>query len=214
MREQLLAIVWAQFRITRNHFPRTSFGTVLSWTVSALWYMVFVVLALVAMRALQHSPSRYLMLSLSSGLLAAFVYMQVVPLVTTSSGWSLELDKLQAFPIGNNTLCLIEVVLRLTSAPEILILLCGAFLGLLLRPDVPPVAPFLLLLFVPFSLLLQLAVRDFILHSFARNRFREVITVLFLAFALLPQLLVREAPSHSSNLTLCGWLMELPRPGT
>ena len=192
MREQLLAIVWAQFRISRNHFPRTSFGTVLSWSVSALWYLLFVALALAVMRGLQHAPGQYLLLSLSAGLLAMFGYMQVVPLVTTSSGWSLELGKLQAFPISSNTLFLIEVVLRLTSAPEMLILLCGAFFGLLLRPGLSPIAPFFLLLFVPFCLLLQLAIRDFILHSFARNRFRELLTVLFLAFALLPQLLVRE----------------------
>ncbi len=193
MPPQLLAIIRAQFQITRNHFPRTSFGTVLSWTISTLWHMLFVILALVIARSLQHVPDRYLSLSVSAGLFAMFVYIQVIPLVTTSSGWSLQLDKLQAFPISSETLFLIEVVLRVSSAPEMLLLLCGAFLGLELRTDVSPLAPFCLLLFVPFCLLLQLTIRDFILHSFARNRFREIITVLFLALAVLPQLLVRES---------------------
>jgi len=192
MREQLIAIVWAQFRITRNHFPRTTFGTFLSWCVNGLWYLLFVALALLTARSIQHAPDQYLVLSLSSGLLAMFAYMQIVPLVTTSSGWSLQLDKLQAFPISTNTFFAIEVVLRLTSAPEMLILLGGAFAGLLLRSDVSALAPWILLLFIPFCLFLQLAIRDFILHSFARNRFREILTILLLMLALLPQLLVRE----------------------
>lgn len=196
MRGQLLAIIWAQFRITRNHFPRTSFGTLLSWCVSGLWYLMFVVIAMLTARALQHVPAEYLDLALSSGLFAIFVYMQVVPLVTMSTGWSLEIDKLEAFPLRTNTLFLVEVVLRFTSAPEMLLLLCGAFAGLLLRTDIFPLAPFFLLLYIPFSLLLQLAIRDFILHSFRRNRFREVLTVLLLAVALLPQLLIRERTIH------------------
>jgi hypothetical protein len=119
--------------------------------------------------------------------------MLAVPLVTASAGWSLQLDKLQAFPIANRTLFLIEVVLRLTSSPEMLTLLCGGFAGLLLRRDVFPLAPFFLLLFVSFALFLQLALRDFVLHSFSRNRFREIATISLAALALLPRLLVSKS---------------------
>lgn len=191
MREQILAIIWAQFRITRNHFPRTSFGTVLSWSLSFLWHMLFIVLALLVMRGLQHAPADNLLLSVSGGLVAIFAYMQLVPVMTASGGWSLQLDKLQAFPIPAKTLFLIEVVLRLTSAPEMLILLCGIFLGLCLHPGLSPLSPFLLLLFLPLAMFTQLAIRDFILHSFAKNRFREIIAVFFMTIALLPQLMVR-----------------------
>jgi ABC-2 type transport system permease protein len=196
MRAQVLAIVWAQFRITRNHFPRTNFGTVLAWTLSALWYLLFVAMALGAARGLEYVAAGYLPLSVSSGLLAIFAYMQIVPLATASAGWTLQLDKLQAFPISADTLFLIEVVLRVTSAPEMLILLGGGFTGLLMRADINPLVPFFLLLFVPFNLLLQLAIRDFILHSFARSRLREILAVLFMAFALLPQLVVRQRSMH------------------
>lgn len=154
--------------------------------------MLFVALGLFIMRGLEFAPAGYLLLSVSSGLLAVFAYMQIVPLVTASGGWSLQLDKLQPFPIPADTLFLMEVILRLTSAPEMLILLAGGFVGLLLRTDLSKFAPLSLLLFIPFALLVQLAVRDFILHSFARNRFREIIAVLFMAVALLPQLLIRQ----------------------
>jgi len=192
MREQILAILWAQFRITRNHFPRSSFGTVLSWSVTGIWHMMFAVFAVLIARAMQAAPEEYLVLGLSTGLLGVFAYMLAVPLVTASAGWSLQLDKLQAFPIANRTLFLIEVVLRLTSSPEMLTLLCGGFAGLLLRRDVFPLAPLFLLLFVSFTLFLQLALRDFILHSFSRNRFREIAAILLAGVALLPRLLVRE----------------------
>jgi ABC-2 type transport system permease protein len=204
MREQILAILWAQVRITRNHFPRSSFGTVLSWSVTGIWHLMFAVFAVLIARALQAAPAEYLVLGLSAGLLAVFAYMLLVPLVTASAGWSLQLDQLQAFPIANRTLFSIEVVLRLTSSPEMLILLCGGFAGLLLRQDVFPLAPLFLLLFLSFTLFLQLALRDFILHSFSRSRFREIAAILLASTVVLPRLLVSEdtLPQVKSYLLL------------
>ena len=48
MTPQILAIIWAQFRITRNHMPRTGFGGVLMWVFTALWYALFIGLAVLA----------------------------------------------------------------------------------------------------------------------------------------------------------------------
>lgn len=153
--------------------------------------MVFVVIAIVVARGLPALPARYLLLSVSAGLLAIFAYMLFVPLITVSAGWSLELSKLQVFPISNNALFLMEVLLRTTSSPEMLILVAGGFVGLLSRTDVHMWAPLFLIYFVIFSLFVQLALRDFILHAFSRSRFREIISVVFAVIALLPQLLVR-----------------------
>ena len=192
MREQFLAIFWAQLRITRNHFPRTSFGTLLSASVTGIWYMLFILFAVLLARALQAAPLIQLPLLLSVGLLAVFAYMLVVPLATISAGWSLQLDKLQAFPISNDTLFLIEVLLRLTSSPEMVILLMGGLIGLELRRDIFPLAPLAIFLFLSFSLFIQLAVRDFLLHSLAKSRYRELFAVLFVSFALVPQLLANK----------------------
>ena len=190
MREQILAIMWAQFRITRNHFPRTSFGTVLSWCVAVLWHMLFLSWACSYARSSTRSGREPVVQFVRRASGHLFLHA-IGPVVTASGGWSLQLDKLQAFPIPANTLFVIETVLRLTSAPEMLILLCGIFLGLCLRPGLSPLSPFLLLLFVPLAMFTQLAIRDFILHSFAQNRFREIIAVFFMTIALLPQLMVR-----------------------
>jgi ABC-2 type transport system permease protein len=197
MWNHFFAILWAQSRITRNHFSRTGFGTVLSWTLSVLWYGAFLFLAIMAAVVIAQQPLESLQIWLPVGLLGLFLYMQLIPLVTLSSGWSLQLDKLQVYPVSALSLFTIEVLLRVTSAPEMLILLAGGILGLLRRPDVFFLAPFSLLLFIPFNLLLQLAIRDFLLHAFNRNRFRELLIVLFLSASLLPQLLIR---SNSVNV--------------
>ena len=46
-------------------------------------------------------------------------------------------------------------------------------------------------MFIPLNLFLQLAVRDFVVHAFERNRFREIITILFVSIGIVPQLLLR-----------------------
>jgi ABC-2 type transport system permease protein len=85
----------------------------------------------------------------------------------------------------------LEVLLRVTSTPEFFVVIMGGMIGLLRRPDVPILAALCLVLFIPFNLLLQLAAREFILHAFQKNRFREVLTILFVSIAVLPQFLIR-----------------------
>ena len=191
MWQQILAIAWAQFRISRNHLPRTGFGTVMSWLLLLLWYGLYAALALFLAVKLPDTPLPEIARWLPSGLLAVFLFWQVIPLFTLSSGWSLQLNKLQIYPVRQSTLFGIETFLRITSAPEMIIVLLGAAAGLLGHPQVPGWAPFVLFLFIPLNLFLQLAVRDLVLHAFERNRFRELFAVLVVSVGILPQLLLR-----------------------
>jgi ABC-2 type transport system permease protein len=191
MTQQILAIVWAQFRITRNHLPRTGVGAVLMWIISALWYSMFVGLAWLAITGIPRVSFDVLSEALPISLLIVFLYNQTVPLLTLSTGWSLQINKLQVYPIRDAALFGLEVLLRISSAPEFLILIIGGVVGLARRPDIPLTAAFCLLLFIPLNLFLQLAVRDFIVHAFERNRFREIITIFFVTIGILPQLLLR-----------------------
>jgi ABC-2 type transport system permease protein len=191
MWRQILAIGWAQFRITRNHLPRTSFGTVLISCVSLLWYGLYVGFAVFLSFSLPRLSLLEIRQWLPVGLLSVFLFWQVVPLFTLSSGWSLQLNKLQVYPVSSNALFGIEVVLRITSAPEMVIVLVGALIGLVRHPGVPFWGPLFLLLYVPFNLLLLLAIRDLILHSFERNRFRELFAALMISIGVLPQVLLR-----------------------
>ena len=94
-----------------------------------------------------------------------------------------------------------------------LFVLAGGLVGLLRHPSIAFFWPFLLLLYIPFNLFLSLAIRDLILHSFERNRFRELFAILVVTISILPQLLlrtglgVRSAPFflRLANATAAPW---------
>ncbi len=191
MWQQVLTIAWAQFRTMRNHLPRTTAGGILVWLLSLLWYGLFIGFAVFLAIALPEVPSWEIRRWLPVGLFGVFGFWQLVPLFTLSSGWSLQLNKLQIYPVRSSSLFGIEVLLRVTGAPEMTVVLAGATVGLLRHPTVPLLWPLALPLFVPFNLFLSLSVRELILHSFQRNRFRELFAVLLLSVGVLPQLLFR-----------------------
>ena len=191
MTQQILAIVWAQFRVTRNHLPRTGVGGIVMWIITALWYCLFIGLAGLAAIGIPQLPLIVLRQTLPITLLVLFLYNQTVPLLTLSTGWSLQINKLQVYPIKDSALFGLEVLLRVTSAPESIVVLIGGVVGLSRRPDIPPYAALCLLLFIPLNLFLQLAVRDFVVHAFERNRFREIITIFFVSIGVVPQILLR-----------------------
>ena len=72
MTEQILAIVWAQFRIMRNHMPRTSLGAVAMLCLTALWYSLFVAIAVGAALAIPLVPMPTLRQALPIALLALY----------------------------------------------------------------------------------------------------------------------------------------------
>lgn len=191
MWSQISAIVWAQLRTMRNHLPRTNTGTLLGWLLFLLWYGMYagfgVALAIWVPEVGVPDLRRWMPV----GLLAVFFFWQLIPLFSLSTGWSLQLKRLCVYPISNGTLFAIEIFLRLTTAPEMILVLLGATVGLLRHPDIPFFAPFFLLLYIPFNLLLSLAVRELLLHSFRRNRFRELFAILLISVGVIPQVLVR-----------------------
>jgi ABC-2 type transport system permease protein len=193
---QVSAIAFAQFRIMRNHLPRTNVGSILMWLLSTLWYGMFAAFGASLAFSLPKTSALVIQEWLPVGLLSVFLFWQLVPLFTLSSGWSLQLNKLQIYPVSNSALFGMEVLLRLSTAPEMILVLAGTVIGLLRHPDLPGFAPFLLLLYIPFNLFVSLAVRELLLHSFERNRFRELFAVLLISIAVLPQILLRTEAGH------------------
>lgn len=199
MWRHILAIGWAQFRIARNHLPRTSAGAILMWFISLLWYGLYAVLGGVFAVQIPKLPMFMLRQWVPVGLLSVFLFWQIIPLFTLSTGWSLQLSKLRVFPVSDRALFGIEVILRVTSAPEMLIVLTGAFVGLCRHPAIPALAPLALVIFVLFNLFLQLAIRNLILYSFERNRFRELFAAVIIAISILPQFLARTRFGHAAK---------------
>src|SRR3954470_19776523 len=106
MGSQVRAILWAQFRIIRNRLPRTGFGTILTWLLGLIWYGLFSTLAIVVAGWLPSVPIRLLPSYLQEGLLAMLLFWQIFPIMTLSTGWSLDLNQLLIYPVRKRTLLL------------------------------------------------------------------------------------------------------------
>jgi ABC-2 type transport system permease protein len=193
MRSQVFTIIWAQWRTVRNHLPRLGFASIVGNILSCLWYTLVLSAGIGLAYALPFIPGDTLRHALPSALLALFAAWQIIPLFTLSTGWSLQLKKLQIYPVRTGALFGIEVLLRITATPELVIVLLGGTIGLLRHPALPTFTPAAALLLLPLSLLLSLAVREMVLHSFERNRFREIFAIVMVSIAILPQLLLRTA---------------------
>ena len=191
MSAQVLAILWAQFRIFRNRLPRTNVGSVLAGLVGLLWYGIFIGAGISFSMAIPDMPLAELRNYVPIGLLGIFLFWQVVPLFTLSTGWSLQLNKLQIYPVSNSSFFGIEVLLRITTAPEMVFVTLGVFVGLLRHPALSFFSPLIVLLFIPLNLFLSLVIRELILHSFERNRFRELFAILIISISIVPQMLLR-----------------------
>ena len=192
MLSQAGAIVWAQWRSVRNHLPRANVaGLIFTSVLTALWYGGFAYVALIVGFLLSRRDEIAAFRKVLPGaLLMCFLYWQVVPVLLTSMGASLDLRKLLVYPIPHRTLFLVEVLLRVTTGLEMLLLFAGAAVGLLFNPAVPFWAPFTLVVFVLFNLFCATGIRDLVVRLLARKRIREIMVFLFVIAAALPQLML------------------------
>src|ERR1041385_6079944 len=180
---QARAILWAQWRSTRNFFPRRG----LAWTAVAgvVWYGFWIAAAFAVM-LLTSSPN---VGSLAGVMLLIFLYWQVVPLLMAASGAALALRKLQAYPIPVSQLFGLEAMLRVTASVEIFLVLIGAGVGIVRNPTLHPWNALGLVPFAAFNLVLGLGLRDTVGRILARRRVREAAFFLLILCAALPQLL-------------------------
>ncbi|MBV8845224.1 MAG: hypothetical protein JO307_20655, partial [Bryobacterales bacterium] len=111
-------------------------------------------------------------------------YWQVVPLLVAATGASLDLKKLQGYPIPTRQLFIVEVLLRATASLEMFVVLLGASAGILLNPRLAKTGLIAILLYVVFNLYLALGLRDLLGRLLSRRRIREIVLlILFLGIA-------------------------------
>ena len=187
------AILWAQWRTILNFYRKPQMGGYWIGTIMmALWYLMLagggigIALLLGSVR-----PSEFpqFELVLTFGLLAAFLYWQMVPVFLASTGMSLDTRKLMVYPVPERQLFLIEVLLRLSTGVEVLLLLTGVFAGLLRNPEIPLWSPFTLLLFVTFNLYLSAGIKDLIGRLMERKGIREVVVLGLVLLMVTPQMI-------------------------
>lgn len=187
------AILWAQFRTIVNFYRRPQMGGYwLGTAVMILWYLMIagfaggIAFALGKVRPSEFAQYEFV---LTFGLLAAFLYWQVVPVFLASTGMSLETRKLMVYPVPRSQLFLIEVLLRISTGVEVLIVIFGAFIGLLRNPEIPAWAPFTLAIFVVFNLYLSAGIKDLVARVMERKGIREVAVLVMVLAMVSPQMI-------------------------
>lgn len=207
----VLAILRAQWLSMRSFRPGSRRrGIMFSIITGVVWYGFWSFLALGAYRFTSNPENRTeIEAGLPSGLMFVFLYWQLAPLVSASLGASLDLKKLLIYPIPHRTLFLVEVLLRLTTSAEMLLLLSGALFGLFRNQIFGGwlAAPRLIssfLIFIVFNLLLAAGLRNLLERLLARKRLREVLVLLLVMIAGAPRLVMTTGVSWEELMGIFG----------
>jgi ABC-2 type transport system permease protein len=141
------AIVWAQYRSLINFYSRGNLG-MLTFTVvmSAIWYGFLAFGGVMASMATS-DPRQLPMLRRAGGsaLFFMFLYWQVVPILMASTGAGIDLKRVAVYPVSRREMFGLEVLLRLTTGVDMLLILIGTVVGLALNPALSLARPLALL---------------------------------------------------------------------
>ena len=189
----LLRAQWLSMRVFRMASSR---GAVFQLLIAVLWYGFWSALAVVA-EQLAAAPGLRAQIEswLPVGLLAVFAYWQLAPLASGTMGASLDLRKLLVYPVPRRSLFLVEILLRIATCAELLLLLAGAGVGLLRNPAFGGWSslarvPLAMVLFGAFNLMLAAGMRNLIERLLSRKGIREVLALLLMLVGVLPRLLM------------------------
>jgi ABC-2 type transport system permease protein len=191
MPSRLGPILLAQWRGFWNYRPAGGRGGRIAASLLWLfWYGMWAFLGFAAELYAAGSPRPALAIGLPWMLTGISFFWQFAPILTANLGASIGIKKLRIYPIPDGELFLVELLLRLIAAAELLLLLAGLTIGLLRNPSVPHWAPVpALLLFAAFNLLLAAGLRSLLERLLGIRRIREVVVLLTVLCAALPQLL-------------------------
>jgi ABC-2 type transport system permease protein len=191
------AILWAQWKSSRLlRFGSGRSGALFSGFTSLIWYAFWAVAAIgLGAFTADAAGKNDIPLLFPAILVFVILYWQLAPILVASLGAGLDLKKLLVYPVPFESLFWVEVMLRVTTGIEMLLLLTGAAVGLILNPAFGGwvrspriIAP--LLVFVVFNLLLAAGLRSLIERLLGQKRLREAFVVLLVMIGALPQLLI------------------------
>src|SRR3984957_7470757 len=198
---QIGAIVWAQWRTLYHFYPHR--GGAWSAVVGLIWYGLWTAAAFAFLRVFSNpNDVPIIRVALPGGLLLMFLYWQVVPLMLATTGSSLDLRKLRAYPIPDSQLFSIEVLLRVTAGIEMVLVLIGITIGALLNPALGKWSLLSTAAYVTFNLIIAVGLRDTLARLLARKRIRELVFFFLIMAAALPQLLLAHRGMVSPQLHL------------
>ncbi|MBI2685723.1 MAG: hypothetical protein HYX27_05365 [Acidobacteria bacterium] len=183
------AVIWAQQRTSRNFFLRANKGgLIFRWLMSLLWYGSWAGAALAAGFLVSGQvPMTILERAVPGVFFLIFFFWQIFPIVLATQGAYLDMRRLLVYPIPETQLFLLETALRVTTALEMILVCFGLFAGLLLNPAIPIWAPFTVIVFMAFNLLLATGVKSALERLFKKKGVRELMMLVFVGLILVPQ---------------------------
>jgi ABC-2 type transport system permease protein len=192
MGSQTLAIVWAQWRSLANHHGRSRRTRFPITAIFAfLWYGFWTFIATaVAITVAEPDSLELLQRGLPSAMLMIFIYWQIVPIIMVSTGVSLDLARLLVYPIPHGQLFTIEVILRVTTCIEVLLLSIGICAGIVMNPLLPVWGALSVVVFALFNLFISAGLKDLLGRLLVRKGFREAMIFVIVLLAALPQLFI------------------------
>lgn len=205
----IAAILRAQLLSMRVGASR---GAALSLITSFVWYGFWCSVSYAAYALAQSADAAQLRAAVPSALLFICLYWQIVPVLSGNLGSALDMRKLLIYPAPHGRLFLVEVLLRLTTAAEMVLVLAGGVSGLL-RNRVAGTLPAALqivaaaLIYILFNLLLASGLRSLLERLLSRRHVREVLVFLMLLVATVPRLLIVTGIRPRS----AGWLPAVGR---
>jgi ABC-2 type transport system permease protein len=173
-------------------------GRILAAFLWVFWYGLWAFLGLAAAAYTATASQVSLETAVPLIFMGTCLFWQLAPIVTAEAGASLDIRKILIYPISDGDLFSVELLLRLSTALEVILVLAGTLVGLLLNPAVPlwfP-APALLIL-IAFNLFLSAGLRSLLERLLAMRHVREIVVLVIVLCAALPQLLVYTGGSGS-----------------
>jgi len=196
---QVRTLLALQRRSIVNGFRdrRQRYGLLVSLITGGLWYGLWITVAITCAVVPSYIGTEEIEYSLPGFLLFALGYWQLSPLVTLSLGASLEMRKLALYPVSVPTLFFVECLLRLWTAVEMILVLCGLFTGIAVAGS----SSSLLLAagltaFIAFNTFLSAGVRNLVERVFQKRRLRETILIAMVTLTVLPQALAFSATAR------------------
>jgi ABC-2 type transport system permease protein len=188
----IAAILRAQWLGMRRLAGRRS--TLFAIVASLAWYGLWAFGAVMAALGAASADPAHLHTWLPVGLLGVVGYWQLMPVLSVNMGAALDIRKLLVYPVPRGKLFLIEVLLRLTAAVEMLLVIAGGSIGLASNPGLGwAVLPRLALtvpVFILLNLLLSSGTRSVLERLLSHRGLREVLALVVMMVAVLPRLFI------------------------
>jgi ABC-2 type transport system permease protein len=175
-------------------------GRAFSVVTGLIWYGVWVVAGCAVFLGVSGASADRLRLWLPLGALGVCLYWQVMPILSASMGSALDMRKLMVYPVPHSKLFQVEVLLRLTTGVEMLMVLAGSVAGLFHRsPIAGCVSLPAVLLYIAFNLLLASGTRSLLERLLSMRKVRELLVFLIFMVWMLPRFLF--LTGHRPHLT-------------